>query len=271
MSKTLQTIFLSFSILFTISIQAQETLLEELFDDSTLGVFTEYSEVGDNQKWIPADFGDRFFAQMNGFDGSVMENVDWLISPGIDMSLYTDEVLTFENATNFSGPDLELLISVDYTGEGYPSVATWTDISSAATWSTGDYEYVPSGDVDLSSYEGTAYFAFKYTSSPELQGRIFQIDDIKVTANTVSNTIDNELASKISTPYVSANNLIFSVSETNADVMISVSSINGQLASNLSNLKVSGDVALSVADLPSGVYVLLVRSEGSMASFKFVK
>ena len=56
------------------STSAQDILLEELFDDSTLGAFTAYSVLGDNQNWEARDFGGKFFVQMNGFDGGIQDN-----------------------------------------------------------------------------------------------------------------------------------------------------------------------------------------------------
>mgnify|MGYP002378707266 CR=1 FL=1 len=63
---------------------------------------------------------------------------------------------------------LALLVSADfdgtYSGTGI-SAATWTDITSQATLSTGDNN-TPSGIIDLSSFvndDKPVYFAFKYT------------------------------------------------------------------------------------------------------------
>ena len=261
-----------FSFFIGLSVQAQDVLVLELFDDSTLGQFSEFSVTGDGEKWRAGDFGERFFATMNGFNGAINENVDWLISPALDMDVYDDEVLRFENATNFDGPDLELLVSTDYAGSGDPTSATWMDMTSSANWSPGGYEYVSSGDIDLSSITGTAYVAFKYTSSPEVQGKVYQIDSFAVTATTLSTGIfDAEEVAVISAPYVSNNKLIFSVIEASLDVHIALSTIDGNIMPKLSNNKVSGDVQLPIGDLPSGIYVLIVSSEDSVRSYKFVK
>ena len=263
---------LVFALLLGISIQAQDTLLVELFDDETLGQFTEYSIVGDGEKWRSGEFSGKLFATMNGFNDVIQENIDWLVSPAIDMNNYDDEILSFENATNFDGPDLEFLISLDYSGSGDPTSATWENMNSFVNWSPGDYSYVGSGDIDLSALSGTAYIAFKYTSSSSDGGRVFQLDSIIVTATTLSSGIyDNEIPEKISAPYVSNDNLVFSVLDASSNLQISISTIDGKIIQKLSNRMVKGDINLPIGELSSGTYVLIANSNGSVMSYKFVK
>jgi len=269
MKKILQSTLFLLTLAFSGNVIAQDVLLEELFNDETLGVFTEYSEVGDDQTWRASDFGGKFFAQMNGFSGGAQNNVDWLISPALDMGLYNDEVLRFENAANFGGPRLELYVSNDYTGEGDPNAATWLDLTDSVNWSTGNYEYVESGAIDLSGIEGTGYFAFKYTSSEDDGAQLFQIDSVTVTASVINNIFTEEVADKVSKPYVSNDNLVFNVLSGNVEV--SIASMNGSVVSQYNNKVVSGDVALPLNDLPRGTYALVVTSEGTVKSYKFFK
>ncbi|MEA3476819.1 MAG: choice-of-anchor J domain-containing protein, partial [Bacteroidota bacterium] len=118
-------------------------------------------------------------AAMSGFSGGPLDNEDWLISSAMNLDAYTNEVLTFFSAMNYTGPDLELVISTDYDGGGDPSTATWTDL----TWnmSPGSWEWTSSGDIDLSAVNGTAvYLAFKYTSTTA-GSATWELDDVLVT------------------------------------------------------------------------------------------
>ena len=84
--------------------------------------------------------------------------------------------LSFDNACNYGGDILKVLISTDYTGTGDPNAATWTELS--ATWSTGTFDFVNSGIIDLNAYlAANVHLAFKYTGS-DASGRTWEIDNI---------------------------------------------------------------------------------------------
>ncbi len=75
---------------------------------------------------------------MSGFEGAPFENDDWLISPALDLDNYINEVLTFQNAKNYTGNDLEVKISIDYDGGGNPYSGTWTTLHSLSPLEIGN-------------------------------------------------------------------------------------------------------------------------------------
>jgi hypothetical protein len=152
-------------------------LFEDFQDD--LGNFTAVS-IASDADWEHATFGGNGFAEMSGF-GADAASDDWLFSPEVDLTSATAPVLTFETAMNFSGPELEVFISSDYDGMD-PGEATWEPVD--ATLSTGGYEVVSSGEIDLSGYIGeTIYLAFRYTSEgPDSgQGATYQVHEVLIT------------------------------------------------------------------------------------------
>ncbi|MEL7221285.1 MAG: choice-of-anchor J domain-containing protein [Bacteroidota bacterium] len=272
MLKTLH--FILFVCLFGLvgSLQAQEILFEETFNDSTLGQFTTVSVIGDNQTWIPRNFDGKFFAQMNGFSDGIQDNEDWLISPALNMDAYADEILTFETASNFDGPDLQLVVSTDYDGAGDPSSFTWTDLSTDVNWSPGGFEYVDSGELDLSSFTGTGYFAFVYTSNTNVQGKLWQLDSVVVRATTLTTTEEPIQESRlISNPVVRGDELVFFVYPEMLDMDFTIYHMNGQLLQRFKQSTLGGFSNHSVATLPKGMYVLQVRSERGMQAYQFVR
>ncbi|GAB4329395.1 MAG: hypothetical protein Kow00127_21780 [Bacteroidales bacterium] len=156
------------------------TIEYENFDESW-GNWTTISVVGD-QVW---DRNNTFginntpCASMTGYSGQSYENDDWLISPPLDLDSYQNEKLVFMNAQNYTGPDLELLISEDYDGGNDPGAATWTQ--AAFIMSGGSWSWVSSGDIDLSGFNGSAvYVAFRYTSTTS-SSATWEIDEILIT------------------------------------------------------------------------------------------
>ena len=88
------------------------------------------------------------------------------------MNAQDGEILTFQTEHAFpdAGHDpLDVLISTNFDGtEGGIAAATWTPLDFMVSYieDYGNwYTFTGSGDVDISSYTGTGYIAFRYTGS----------------------------------------------------------------------------------------------------------
>lgn len=146
--------------------------------------------------WVASDLGSTgdFYARMSNYDGANNAVESWLITPSLDLSGATDPNLSFRNAYNFAGAPLELMVSTNYTGTGDPNVATWTDLTSSATWSAGSFNWANSGDISLSSYlVNGVYVAYKYTGSGT-DGSTWEVDDFLIqeggTVTTITSIYD---------------------------------------------------------------------------------
>ncbi|MCL2511278.1 MAG: T9SS type A sorting domain-containing protein [Bacteroidales bacterium] len=149
-------------------------LLYQDFNSGTFGDWEAISVIGD-QKWIISNNGGPDgspCAQMNGFSGSNHANEDWLVSPEISAPAF---ILNFDNAKNFNGDSLKVLISTNYNGD--VTTATWNECNYNA--STGSYNWVNSGDIKYTPQGGKAHIAFKYVSTTST-GALWRVDNIKV-------------------------------------------------------------------------------------------
>jgi len=140
---------------------------ESFATTGSLGTFSQYSVSGP-QVWAQSTYSSSTFAKMSGFAGGVYTaNEDWLISPSMNLDLYSGEILNFFTMMNFGTAgdgSLRIYYSTDYDS-GDPTTSTWTEITTAAL-STGTFVSTPSGDIDLSAVVGTnVHIAFKYTCS----------------------------------------------------------------------------------------------------------
>lgn len=167
---------------------------KETFANSNFSRWTKFSAVGPQGWTLDTQFGydpnnsnlETSCAKMSGYSGSNIENVDWLISPAIDLSNLSKANLTFYNAYKFDGPAIEVYMSNNYSGSGDPQAegVTWTKIEGA-TLSTGNYSWVNSGNLDVSAFTGSGntavYLAFKYTSTTSAAST-WEIDEIRIKA-----------------------------------------------------------------------------------------
>ncbi|MFD1062371.1 choice-of-anchor J domain-containing protein [Winogradskyella litorisediminis] len=110
------------------------------------------------------------YVQASGFVGGgvgAQPNVEWLISPEIDLTSETDlsiEILQEIDFINAGSQDLiDVLVSTDYTSGNAPSTATWTAISFDKL---AFGSQTSTGDLDFSAYDGEEiHIAFKYEST----------------------------------------------------------------------------------------------------------
>jgi hypothetical protein len=125
------------------------------------------------------------YAEFTSYQSPDAVSVGWLISPPIDMDANDGEKLVFQSSQSYvssAANKLEVLISTDYDGTNF-ATATWLPLQ--ANLPTRDATYFlfqESGIIDLSSYTGNAYVAFKVTGSgtnTTLDGS-YQIDNVRV-------------------------------------------------------------------------------------------
>ena len=155
--------------------------------DIAIAGWTNYSEEGTRlfRSYNDGDSGSRA-ASIGSFRSGDASSITWLITPSIDLDATANEFFSFESSNSFAdGSELEVLISTDWDGtEANITTATWTTLPAAVV-TDGEFfrNWVNSGDVDLSSFSGSAYIAFKYIGSGDAgSDGTFEIDNIKVVA-----------------------------------------------------------------------------------------
>jgi len=246
-------------------IEAASFINNETFDQD-LGTWSQYSVVGDDQVWAQSEHDGKSFAKMSGYDGGNFANEDWLISPALDLNSYIDETFNFESTQNYSGDNLQLVISTDYDGSSDPSTnGSWTDITDQANWSEGAWVWTPSGSIDLSSYQGSAvYIAFVYTSSTE-GGKTWELDNMEI-IGTISDNITAINNNAVSI-YPNPSNGVFTVAnELGNNTTINIFSITGQLVYD--NTLTGANTTINVNYLPKGIYTVRVSNNANQNIIK---
>ncbi len=129
-------------------------------------------------KWTIDEYSGQIYGYISNYANSSNQLCEtWLISPSMNLIGAPSPKLTFQSAFNYSGPALQVLVSTNYNS-GNPNLATWTPLP--ATLSGGSWNWVPSGNVSLTSYiSSNTRIAFKY-SGTATSGSTWEIDDIVV-------------------------------------------------------------------------------------------
>jgi endonuclease I len=204
-SRSFGSVFFMFGFLFNLN--AQTTIHSENFNSNTSGTWTAVNVVGPVDVWGFASG----IALMNGFnsgtggtetDGGPDE--DWLISPPINLDNSTSETLSFKYRERFTGPDLQLYYTTNYTGN--PSTTTWTLLATLPDQTTSStvgsfLNYPP---IDVSTLTGsTVVFAYKYTTTGNAtanNAEEWAIDDILVQGLAACSAPVTQTTSLLATP-----------------------------------------------------------------------
>jgi len=154
------------------------------YKDITLTGWLNKATIG-SRNWQAKEYSSNLYAQATSYK-STEENECWLITPKIDLDAMTNPTISFDTEKAYWLPKggsspFAVLISTDFDGTNIAS-ATWTEIHpKVAVESDPDNTWVSSGDVDLSSYSGTIYIAFRYHGD-DTKGETtsYRIDNIKL-------------------------------------------------------------------------------------------
>ena len=123
--------------------------------------WTNYSAASDadweagTQLDIPGVFANGF-----GADGA---SEDWLIVEGSTLTAEDQATLVFDFYQKYSGPELAVMVSTNYTDGADPATATWTNLNVQLPGLHEAWQTI--GPISLAGYQGTVHVAFLYTSS----------------------------------------------------------------------------------------------------------
>lgn len=172
--------------------KVKTTLFAENFSDNTDGTtlntagWTNYAQVG-TKKFTEEIYSGNGYAEFTSYQSGQASNIAWLISKGFDMDKQEGEKLVFQAAHAYlttTENSLELMVSTDYDGNiANFNQSNWLSLPvTTPIPSNNFYEYINSGEVDLSNFNGTLHFAFKIKGSGTntSQDATYQIDNIRL-------------------------------------------------------------------------------------------
>ncbi len=240
--------------------------------DTSLSPFTQVSLTGDAVWDMYTITTENKCAKMSGNVSSVnYENLDYLISPEINLEASELNKLSFITAKNYTGPALKVMISTNFSGAytaAAVTAATWTDITANFTYSTGSFTFVTSGEFSLSAYSGKAYIAFVFESSTT-QSATWEVDNFLVTGYKKNTGIDNFQTGKITLYPIPAKTEIY-VRNIKDVTAIEVFDIHGKM-----QMRETCDGAvttrMNISRLSNGIYIMRFIRPDVPVVMKFIK
>ena len=166
-----------------------DKVLEETFDNVVdnsnfdYAGWINYAEVG-GELWTEQFYGGNGYVEFSGFRTGDDVNIGWLVTPAFDLSGASSAYINFKLAQHHLDDEvnntLEVFVSTDFDGSDVLA-ANWDKINVTipgedVSW----YAFQDVGLVDVSSYSGNLYVAFKYVGSgndTSLDGGYF-VDDV---------------------------------------------------------------------------------------------
>ena len=214
-----------------------------------------------NKPWTIGAYNGNKYANANGYNDDV-DNEQWCISPAFNLNNYEGVTLTFMNAMKFTGPDLELYFTNDYDGQD-PTSATWQPLEFIM--SEGNYTWTESGEISLDGFNGeNCYIGFRYTSTIEEGAAAWEIDDIVLTATTITGVSEAEAMNVNLWNY---DNEIFVENNTNNSVKLTVFNALGQQV--LAKTVATGSVRFN-HNLAKGMYIVTLQCNDERMSGKII-
>ncbi|HNY04036.1 MAG TPA: choice-of-anchor J domain-containing protein, partial [Bacteroidales bacterium] len=194
-------------------------------------------------------------AKMSGYYNTMSNvNEDWLISPAMNFNLYNNENLTFQSAYKYTGDPLQVMVSNDYDGTSNPADFSWAPLT--ATWSAGNWVWTPSGNISLSSVNGTqVYVGFKYTSTATASST-WELDDIVITGELIIGMDDKTPAAEFSvSPNPATDRCVIRFNAEGPKVIRLVSLVGNTLLEQTTSQK---SHTVNFGSIPAGIYFLKV-------------
>jgi hypothetical protein len=130
--------------------------------------------------WRGRTFDGNTYVQATAFQDNAATMEVWLITPAFNLNI--PKKLQFRTAVSFyNHQSTEVLISTDFNGNNL-TAATWTPLSvTLAGQGNANFEWVDSGEIDLSNWSGAGHIAWRYRGSgPGGQTTTFVLDDVLI-------------------------------------------------------------------------------------------
>lgn len=166
--------------------------IDENFDASTnIPSGWTQVQVSGNKSWYIPTFNGNNYAAMTGYKGTAPFD-QWLFTPGVDLSQASSKVLSFETQVNGYGSTtsaLEVYV-LDAPNPNTATLKTKLSVALPTAPASGYSDWLSSGNIDLSAYNGVVFIGFRYVATQDDNYATWCVDNVKLNASGSTPTPD---------------------------------------------------------------------------------
>ena len=222
-----------------------------------LSPFTQQSVSGSQMWFSDANYG----ARMSGYASGNNENIDWLISPALDLSNHSAAQLTFRHAINYDSNNKKseyqtLWITDNYGGD--VQTATWEQLTIPVYPNGANWTYASAGNIDIPQkyFKKNVRIAFKYISTTSESNATWQITDFNLQGTCAGTSLPQIEATKSFSVFVVDKEVnILRQAEGVSAIAILYDSMGQQISTKTVEDKAYFKISIS------GIYLLKIESE----------
>ncbi len=258
---------MGFAQLVSETFETQPTVATSPYPNVTVSGWLNFATIG-TRNWQARQFGTPVnrYAQATAFGSTDASNAMWLITPGVNFDLSTNESLSFDYNSGYdNGFGLAVLYSTNFNGTTAGiTTATWTDITSSFTIPAGSLTaygtLATAGSFNVSAYTGTVYFAFRYTGA-NTSGvtTTVQIDNIVLSGTVGINDVNLFETAVYPNPVTD----FLTISEKSN---VTVMNIAGQVVAKAYDV-----TSVDMSSLTNGMYIVTIENREGIRNEKIMK
>ena len=171
-------------------IEGTKFLLEENFDGVTSNTtlnsrrWTNINVSGGEKKFTPTLSAANRILRVSAYNTNESPLEAWLVTPEIDLSETTDEILKFDILSSYdNGLLMRVFITSDFTRD--PRTTNWTELDANIPLgpSGANSTIFRESEIDISCLEGKVWIGFRYLGAAPDKTTTYDLDNIRITGN----------------------------------------------------------------------------------------
>ena len=144
-----------------------------------------------DKDWYIDEFDNNKYASVTGYSGKQPPFEAWLITPALDIKNAGRKEFSFLNKVRYYRGTDKLEVYVMTTNDPATATVVKLDPTLASAAEGGQSDFISSGTIDLSAFNGTYCIGFRYVSEQQANYTTWQIDNVKFGGKALLQTIDD--------------------------------------------------------------------------------